>query len=344
MIIKKTKYLLFLLLSLVIVFTGILFWAPSFLDHNAPVKSDNLIVEGWLQACELEQIGDRYQNINELIVVGNEYPSGSGITDRLLSFFEKHAKAEKSDKKGMWLYANSALLFNPEILEFNDEQDSVLIIVQVKGTEANGKFAHFNLIVNCKYTGGSFTTGELKEYVFVFATEKGTINSVGIRFDNDCMSKKKDRNLFIYSVTVAGKQIIADENTSMISTYENRFTTGFTSKAGATLNYLKEVGVNPNNSIAVSFKFAKENQTLAAAHSFRDWVSSTNIHSLNIVSAGVHSRRSLATYNKVLGDDYNIGIISLNSTRYNKSNWWKSPGGWLALIDESISYFVNSIL
>ncbi len=338
---RKTKQIVLSLFILLLLFVVFLFWAASYLDYDSPVKADNLVVEGWLQACELEQIGERCRDINELIVVGNELSLGSGASDKLTSHFQKYSKTGKKVKVGRWLYANSTLLFDPELIQLPVNPDSVRIIVKAKGTDANGRFAHFYLIVNGKFVDGDFTSGVLSNYLFDIATEKGGINSIGIRFDNDCMSEGRDRNLFVYSVIVAGKEIAANKNTCLITARENRFTTGFSSKAEAAMSYLKAAGTIAKEYRVVTFRFAKENQTLAAAQSFREWVSGTDIRSFNIVSAGLHSRRSLVTYKKVLGKDYNIGIISLKSTRYNKGNWWKSPGGWFALIDESVSYFVN---
>jgi hypothetical protein len=337
---KKARYAVLILSVLLIALITTLFLASSYLDYNAPVNSDNIVVEGWLQAYELEQIKEKYQNINELIVVGNEFRQSKNTTDRLLDYFQKQVSKEKPGK-GMWLYANSTLIFSPELLSFKEAGDTLQIVVRARGTKMNGRFAHFNLIVNGEFCDESFTAGETTDYVFYADAGNAGVETVGVRFDNDCRLRKEDRNLFILSIKVNGRQIFANKNTSLITTTETRFTTGFTSKAEATLNYLKALNVKAKSYRTVSFILTRENQTLAAANSFREWVTTTGFKSFNIVSAGTHSRRSLVTYEKVLGCDYNIGVINLESARYNKRNWWKSPGGWFGLIDESVSYFIN---
>ncbi len=340
---KKARYAILILLVLLIALTTTLFLASSFLDYNAPVNSDNIVVEGWLQACELEQIKEKCQNINELIVVGNEFQQPKNTTCRLLDYFQKQVSKEKPGK-GMWLYANSTLIFNPELLTFKEAGDTSQIVVRARGTKANGRFAHFNLIVNGEFYDDSFTAGETTDYIYNVKTGNTGLKTVGVRFDNDCRLRKEDRNLFILSIKVNGRQIFANKNTSLVTTTETRFTTGFTSKGKATLNYLKALNVKAKSYRTVSFRFARENQTLAAADSFRKWIATTRLRNFNIVSGGIHSRRSLVTYEKDFGDDYNIGVINLESARYNKRNWWKSPGGWLAISDELFSYIVNRIV
>jgi len=46
---------------------------------------------------------------------------------------------------------------------------------------------------------------------------------------------------------------------------------------------------------------------------FRDWLKTSKykVKGINIISSGPHARRTWMIYNKVLGKDYNIGIISL---------------------------------
>lgn len=340
---KKVRYVLLILLVLLIALIATLLLASSYLDYTAPVSSDNIVVEGWLQACELEQIKEKCRNINELIVVGNEFRQPKNSTGRLVEYFQHQMRKEKPGN-GMWLYANSTLIFNPELLNIQEPGDSVQIIIRARGTTANGRFAHFNLIVNGEFCCGTFTAGHLNDYVFYAYAGNAGLKTVGIRFDNDCGLRKEDRNLFIHSVRINGRQIFANKNTSLITTAETGFATGFTSKAEATLNYLRALNVKAKSYRTVSFKLIRENQTLAAANSFREWVTASGLRSFNIVSAGIHSRRSFITYKKVLGDNYNIGVINLEPDRYNKGSWWRTPGGWFALVDELFSYIVNRLV
>ncbi len=333
MIIKKVKYSLVFILILMGFLAIILFWSASFLDYNAPVKSGNTVVEGWLQACELEQIADRLQNVNTLIVVGNTYSDNNKFVQ---DYFNE--KRPDNSGKGRWLYANSTLIFDPELLNLKTTDDSLHIIVRAKGTEAAGQSAHFNLIVNGKFSGDNFSTGKMKDYSFDLVNDDDGLKAVAVRFDNDCGFDGEDRNLFVYSIIIDGEQIVAGKSNSLITNSENRFTTGFASKAEVTLNYLKAIGMEPKSSHTVSFTPARENQTYAAAMEFRKWIVKTDIQSFNIVSAGVHSRRTWITYKSVLGDSFEIGIVSLETEKYGKNSWWQSVRGIGMMIDELFSY------
>jgi len=330
---KKVKYIILILLVLSIIFFGILFWATSFLDYNAPVKTDNIIVEGWLHACELEQIADRLHKIDNLIVVGNIY---SGQQVDVAGYFNKYKNGNPG--KGRWLYANSTLVINPDLFKIDNKRDSLQIIIKAKGTKADGRFAHFNLIINGRYTGGAFVSSKSVEYIFNIKLDKETVNSINVFFDNDSDYAGEDRNLFVNSIQVNGRLIVTNKFTSLISTEENRFTTGFSSRAGTTINYLKALGIKPGRFVKVRFKFAEENQTLAAAMEFGKWVGKENIVSFNLISAGVHSRRSWVTYKSVLGDSFEMGIISLEPEKYGYDNWWRSAGGIGMMVDEFFSF------
>lgn len=67
----------------------------------------------------------------------------------------------------------------------------------------------------------------------------------------------------------------------------------------------------------------------------------TNIRTLNIVTSGMHARRTWWVYSSVLGRNYKIGIISVRNNSYNSYNlneWWESSEGVRDLISESIKY------
>jgi hypothetical protein len=63
----------------------------------------------------------------------------------------------------------------------------------------------------------------------------------------------------------------------------------------------------------VPAKRVRVNRTLTSALAFRDWIKTENpdINGINIISMGTHARRTWMTYNKILNEKYEIGIISL---------------------------------
>ncbi len=343
MIMRASRIIILLFLGLFFIFVVVLCKSYPFLAYNNPVKSNYLVVEGWLNSYELEQIVDDKLTlgVDKIVVVGYEFPDGNMDSVNLSFPSNSQIGDAKVKREGRWLFANSTLVFNPDLLQNIDISDSLLIKVQARGTSANKRFAHFSLIINGKFAGDSFAAKRSHNYYFSLSTPFEKLHSLMIRFDNDCGAYNEDRNLFIYSIMVNGKQIIASKETATIMNSENRYTTGFTSRADETANYLKVLGIDAERIKSVAFEQGYGNQTLLAALSCEEWILLTDIRSFNLISAGVHSRRSWITYKTVFGDSFKVGIISLEPMKYKRENWWKSPNGYIMMIDELFSYLFN---
>lgn len=59
---------------------------------------------------------------------------------------------------------------------------------------------------------------------------------------------------------------------------------------------------------------------------------------LNLVSEGIHSRRSLLCFQKAFGDDAEIGVYSVEPYGYNPKTWWKTGGGAKHVITEAFGW------
>ena len=119
---------------------------------------------------------------------------------------------------------------------------------------------------------------------------------------------------------------------------------GFESEAELTAQYLRAIGVDDSKISTISFSSGNSMQTLSAAKVFSNWLKENKCTEINLVSSGVHSRRTWFTYNKIVGDHTEVGIICINKLKYDKNNWWKSFEGIWYVIDEYISYFFNWVV
>jgi hypothetical protein len=81
------------------------------------------------------------------------------------------------------------------------------------------------------------------------------------------------------------------------------------------------LGIDSSSVIAVPAKKVRINRTLTSALAFRDWLNTTSIKikGINIISLGPHARRTWMTYNKILKEKYEIGIIALPDIKYDNS-------------------------
>ena len=62
-----------------------------------------------------------------------------------------------------------------------------------------------------------------------------------------------------------------------------------------------------------------------------------NEASIDVVSLGVHARRSWFLFEKIFSS-VNVGVIAISPNEYDVSRWWLSSGGVRDVISESIAY------
>ena len=78
------------------------------------------------------------------------------------------------------------------------------MIVNAKGSEAGGVYAHFKVLVDGQEIGDAFTTANHEPYIFPLPMDPSTINEVRVVFDNDAFIDGKDRNILVQSIELDG--------------------------------------------------------------------------------------------------------------------------------------------
>ena len=62
------------------------------------------------------------------------------------------------------------------------------------------------------------------------------------------------------------------------------------------------------------------------------------VRSLNIVTEGAHARRTRLLFERALGRDVNVGVISVPSLDFDAKRWWYYSEGLEDVVQEGISY------
>ena len=103
---------------------------------------------------------------------------------------------------------------------------------------------------------------------------------------------------------------------------------------------LKKLGLDERLIFVVPAPDAPTDNTYAAGVSLRDWLTKSGIElrALDICSEGPHARRTRLLFQKALGDDVKVGIISLENPEYDPETWWRTSKGVRTVIDESVAY------
>jgi hypothetical protein len=341
---KRLIWLSSIIFSLTLIILIGLFSSMSFFDSVHPVNSDVLIIEGWVPPFELEQAIPliKSDSISRVIIVGQSYSSDSNLLSEIQTHFNDLSASHEQSTGGVWLYGNSSLAFDLRKISFAAKKiGSLIIAIRARGSESAGYFAHFNLIINGRNSGGAFTSTVDSVYTFVVDEPKEGLQSLMVHFGNDLVNQNRDRNLNILSLQVNETKLEANPGSTILIKGSGKYSNGFDSQAGEVKNYLVQLGVPPGKITAISFDPVIRNQTLAAARAFAKGSLSAEILSANILSSGFHSRRTWFTYQKILGNEIHVGVIHYKQSDFKKETREGEILEFLDYVDEAFSYSVN---
>jgi hypothetical protein len=300
---SKRGLIISLSVFVVVLISGFLFLKPVFnslsayLSKSEPVKANILLVEGWLPDYALDM---SYQEFNK-----NRYDYIVTTGLKMITDYYQVAM-------------NGYLIFYPnDKLKNIGNSDNHIIEIEAYSEMGGDYSAHFNLFLNDSLIADFYADEHKRRYTYKWEGSLSGIDSIMIQLTNDRVDEKGDVNFYV-------KDIIIDHNTKIPymnnTVYDigaldgvKRIVNNFNSCAESARKRFMSMGIDSSVIIAVPVNRVITNRTLTSAISFRDWLKTININvkGINIVSMGTHARRTWITYNKILDEKYNIGIISL---------------------------------
>jgi uncharacterized SAM-binding protein YcdF (DUF218 family) len=138
-----------------------------------------------------------------------------------------------------------------------------------------------------------------------------------VQFDDDYLDEGGDKNLYVKEIIIDNEIIIPYQFNSVYDIGrldgKNIIINDYDSHGEIARNYLITLGIDSSAVIAVKGKRTEFNRTLTSALAFRNWLKSYNgkVDGINIITMGIHSRRTWMTYKSVLNKQLKIGVISL---------------------------------
>jgi len=216
------------------------------------------------------------------------------------------------------------------------------LLVQAQGSYVSGESAHFTLWVNdTVYIGETFTSNRMTTYRFPMDSCITEVKTVHIHFDNDKMTRTQDRDLFLRNITVGRTSI---RYNSGIMLYEQhwpdevkniRILPTYAENAAADLIRL---GIDSSKISVVTSLPVHTHKTFHAASALKTYLLQQQVSSFNLLSVGVHTRRSWLTYQKALGNTFSIGIISVENKTYDPDYWWLKKNITKGVLREAAKY------
>lgn len=320
-------------ISTLLVIVAVTIWAHHFLSVHHAIVSDNFLMEGWVPAYEVEEAVNLIKQNDKLhvYVVGQNY----------MQHDKSFSKLQLIDPgKPLTLLANGSITIFPDKSISDTIPNSFPMAFILKGSGANHVFSHVSISVNGRFINSFFIDNKMKEYIVNINLEE-KLEWISISFDNDLYAKKEDRNFFLYHISIGNNQLDLTNAGISISNVFTIRTTGFSSSAEHMANYIMDLGIDKTKVHVINFNNHERNQTLNGAIAFKNVDDSLQLTSFNVISSGIHSRRTWKTYQHVFKGKANVGVFYFKPIGYNEINWYKRPKGYFQLYNELISYIVN---
>ncbi len=139
--------------------------------------------------------------------------------------------------------------------------------------------------------------------------------------------------------------------------YDRVFVTGGPIDQGAPLveyktyaelgaSILLKLGLTTNEVQAIPAPSVRADRTYNSAISLRKWWSEhhTSPTKVNLLTVGPHARRSRLLFEKALGKQVEVGVISIPGKDFDDAQWWRSSGGVRGVIGETLAYLYARFL
>jgi len=133
--------------------------------------------------------------------------------------------------------------------------------------------------------------------------------------------------------------------------YDKLYVTGGGMEAGAPLSEYRtfaELGTAILTRIGMEQKFVEEapaptvgkDRTYASAVALRELLrrEGKTANEINLLTVGVHARRSRLLFEKAFGPGTKVGIVAIEDHNYNPARWWKNSHGFRSVTGELIAY------
>lgn len=311
---------------------------PTYLTYQKPVESENLLIESWISSYEIEQAIQVYKKKVNIYY----YLTGVNYPDDLISHKSDPGKTKKVRifEWGVPLFTNGMLnVIIPGSIN-SVISDSTEIELTLAGKGAEGIGAHFNVVYAGNVLGGGFAEKEPKVFRYKIPMLRIQENLILV-FNNDLATINSDRNLYLIELLINGKVLDLNQQNLQLLEVKSLQSTGFLSQAHEMADYLRALGVNPSQISVVPFEKVERNQTLASAKVFLDKGEKDEIKSLNILTSGMHSRRTFVTYRHILPNEIALGVLYFESPAVYLQMHEHPLNWYLYLLNEGLAFLVN---
>lgn len=153
--------------------------------------------------------------------------------------------------------------------------------------------------------------------------------------------------LFLLYARIDGINLHALQRTVTIHRADGSRIPGTPSFADATAEALIMAGTPASRIVRLPTVMLGESRTWANAQRFAQEARATGIREVDIISFGIHARRSRVTYRTACGEGVAVGIRCIEDPELQRGSWWRSWTGWVKVLRELVgvpaSYLVKPV-
>jgi len=276
-------------------------WFVSYLSFNRPLKAELLVVEGWVSGSTIQLAAQEFQDKTYAQILCSGSP-----TDPYYILSE-NGLLEFSFKN------------QPLRLEGNDSLSFLL-----KGSPVQGIYPEYLITVNEQILFKGMVNSQEELYSLVLDTSILAL-TVNIHFLNDTHFMGEDRNLEVKSLCINGTEYPARSvRVNQYGQHDHQKlkprSTNFASVAEICASELRKEGIPGHLIKVVPSPVSNRNRTLASAIIISDYLDSQDLpySRLNIISEGIHARRTWLAYKFAFRkQNRELGIISIPQSGNN---------------------------
>ena len=268
------------------------------LARTQKIQADVLIFEGWLPESHIATVNDEFNSYGyELIVT-------TGIKSNELDYCK--------------IPMNGYLIFYPTPGLFIDQEIKNHKFDILSHSEMGGKYSsHFNFFINDTLWADFIADDQERKYSIYWKGALKDIDSLMVHFDDDYLDEGGDKNLYVKEIQINDSITLGYKYNSVYDIGRlggtNRIANNYDYESEQSRIKIIASGIHPSSIIATTGENSRINRTLQSALAFRSWLENYggNVNGINIMSGGIHSRRTMITYKSILEKKIEIGIICL---------------------------------
>jgi hypothetical protein len=152
------------------------------------------------------------------------------------------------------------------------------------------------------------------------------------------------RNLFIKDLRINGRNMHGLPGQVQFLRASGALEPGWPTFAEAAAARLVRAGIPRQRITAVPSAQVDDSRTLANAGAFAARARQDGLDAVDVLSMGVHARRSRRTYQDACGGGVLVGVVALPDPATPANGWWRSPLGCLRVAKELVGLPASQVL